>query len=122
MYLKLLQAMEDMSPAVPPVGQDESALSDELDLFVTTTDIRGAVVPLRLADKVVYEKRHKQVMQLQYRGAGGRTLYSDFRAELTPSWPSRRVAPRPFPSPSSRCRWTTRCAWPGCGRAGAGWR
>ena len=84
MYLKLLQAMEDMAPAVPPVGQDESALSDELDLFVTTTDIRGAVVPLRLADKVVYEKRHKQVMQLQYRGAGGRTLYSDFRAELTP--------------------------------------
>lgn len=84
MYLKLLQAMEDMAPAVPPVGQDESALSDELDLFVTTTDIRGAVVPLRLFDKVVYEKRHKQVMQLQYRGAGGRTLYSDFRAELTP--------------------------------------
>lgn len=84
MYLKLLQAMEDMAPAVPSVGQDESALSDELDLFVTTTDIRGAVVPLRLADKVVYEKRHKQVMQLQYRGAGGRTLYSDFRTELTP--------------------------------------
>ncbi|MCA6215660.1 patatin-like protein [Ideonella sp. B7] len=84
MYLKLLDAMEAMAPAVPPVGRDESALSDELDLFVTTTDIRGAVVPLRLADKVVHEKRHKQVLQLQYRGAGGQTLYSDFRTELTP--------------------------------------
>lgn len=77
MYIKLLQAMEQMPPALAPLGSDESALSDELDLYVTTTDIRGAVVPLRLFDKVVYEKRHKQVYHFQYAGAGGRTLRND---------------------------------------------
>jgi patatin-related protein len=79
MYLKLLQAMDAMAPAVPPVGHGESALSDELDLYVTTTDIRGTVVPLRLFDSVVYEKRHKQVYHFQYVAAGGQVLANDLR-------------------------------------------
>lgn len=81
MYLKLLDAMETMErmpPAAAPIGSGESALSDELDLYVTTTDIRGAVVPLRLFDKVVYEKRHKQVYHFQYGAGGGKALGNDF--------------------------------------------
>ena len=81
MYLKLLGAMETMErmpPTTSPIGGGESALSDELDLYVTTTDIRGAVVPLRLFDKVVYEKRHKQVYHFQYGAAGGNALDNDF--------------------------------------------
>lgn len=84
MYLKLLNAMQAMQKAegrIAPLGQGESALSDEIDLFVTTTDIRGTVVPIRLFDNVVYEKRHKQVYHFHYAGAGGRALANDFRPE-----------------------------------------
>jgi patatin-related protein len=66
MYVKLLEALDGMETTIPPTGSGESPLVDEIDLFVTTTDIRGAVVPLRLFDKVVYEKRYKQVYHFQY--------------------------------------------------------
>jgi len=69
MYVKLLGALQGMQPAIPPTQDGKSALVDEIDLYVTTTDIRGAVVPLRLFDKVVYEKRYKQVYHFQY-GSG----------------------------------------------------
>ncbi|MFY9512455.1 MAG: patatin-like protein, partial [Rubrivivax sp.] len=82
MYLKLLHAMQAMRSDKPAViGQGESALSDEIDLFVTTTDIRGTVVPIRLFDNVVYEKRHKQVYHFNYVGAAGRALANDFRPD-----------------------------------------
>lgn len=70
MYVKLLDALRGMEPAIPPMKDGKSALVDEIDLYVTTTDIRGAVVPLRLFDKVVYEKRYKQVYHFQYAPAG----------------------------------------------------
>lgn len=81
MYLKLLHAMQAMEPAMAGIGLGESALSDEIDLFVTTTDIRGTVVPIRLFDNVVYEKRHKQVYHFNYLGAGGLALSNDFRRD-----------------------------------------
>lgn len=84
MYLKLLAAMDAMAPAVPGLGGGESALADEIDLYVTTTDIRGSLVPLRLFDKVVYEKRHKQVYHFQYAGSGGRIGRNDFVKTNTP--------------------------------------
>lgn len=70
MYVKLLDAFEKMEKddngTIAPTVPGESPLVDELDLYVTTTDIRGAVVPLRLFDKVVYEQRYKQVYHFQY--------------------------------------------------------
>ncbi len=79
MYLKLLKAFGEMAPlaaAAPATangqgqgqgqGQGPSALVEELDLYVTTTDISGAPVPLRLFDKVVYERRHKQRFHFSY--------------------------------------------------------
>lgn len=66
MYLKLLKAFDDMekSRASTPVAQ--SPYGTEVDLFVTATDIRGVTVPLRLADAVVYERRHKNVFHFKY--------------------------------------------------------
>ena len=61
MYLELLKAfdsMESTGSATPFV--------DELDLFVTTTDLSGVTLPIRLADGVVYERRHRNVLRFVY--------------------------------------------------------
>ena len=84
MYVKLLDAFRNMGKAMEPVGESESPLVDEMDLYVTTTDIRGAVVPLRLFDKVVYERRYKQVYHFQYAAAGGRASRNDLAEENIP--------------------------------------
>ena len=39
---------------------------DELDLFITTTDLEGTLLPLRLSDTVVYERRHRNVFHFKY--------------------------------------------------------
>jgi len=76
MYRKLLAAFEGMES-----GQPAGPLVDQLDLFVTTTDIRGLPLPLKLADGVVWERRHKNVFRFRYdRG----DEISDFRAEHAP--------------------------------------
>lgn len=89
MYLKLLEAMENMEradPALPAAAAGRSPLADEIDLFVTTTDIEGAVVPLRLFDKVVHERRHRQVFRFRYAEpqAAAQPPRSDFRAADSP--------------------------------------
>lgn len=87
LYLKLLQALEAMDAAAPsarPPGKNASLLSDELDLYVTTMDIRGSVVPLRTFDQMVYEKRHKHVQHFQYATVSGEALVNDLRAENNP--------------------------------------
>ena len=69
MYLKLLSAMREMKPLkrkFNPYQSGDSPLVEEVDLFVTTTDITGAPVPLRLFDKLVYERRHKQHYRFNY--------------------------------------------------------
>jgi patatin-related protein len=96
MYLKLLQAMDTMQP-VPDLQRvdGESQLAEEIDLFVTTTDIVGSPVPLRLADKVVYERRHKQSYHFSYPAgtSGGNDLAPEnnpflaFAARCTSSFP-----------------------------------
>jgi patatin-related protein len=63
MYLKLLNAFDGMEAA----GSNErSPYGDEIDLYVTATDIHGVTVPLRLADDIVYERRHKNVFHFRY--------------------------------------------------------
>jgi patatin-related protein len=96
MYLKLLHAMRSM----PPVrefshDQGESPLVEEIDLFVTTTDIVGAALPLRLSDMVVYERRHKQNYHFGYpEGTSGandfvptNNAFLAFAARCTSSFP-----------------------------------
>jgi patatin-related protein len=56
MYALLLSALGEMD------GKPSKApLVDEVDLFVTATDLRGLETRLKLADDVVMEKRHRNV-------------------------------------------------------------
>ena len=65
MYCRLFDALEGMKP-INNDGQRKPVV-EEMDLFVTTTDIEGSPVPLRLFDKVVYERRYKQHFHFAYR-------------------------------------------------------
>lgn len=61
MYVKLLQAFSGMDEAAKAGPDAGVPLVDGVNLYVTTTDIRGLVVPLRLEDEVVQERRYKHV-------------------------------------------------------------
>jgi len=81
MYLKLRAAMGAMNGESAPQGP--SPWIDELDL-VTTTDIRGSLVTLRLFDKVVHERRHRQVFHFRYVDDGHRVVRNDLAGEHDP--------------------------------------
>src|SRR5215207_6268394 len=67
MYLKLLKAFDDMERSKPSSDEESRFLDDaELDLFITTTDIAGLALPIRLADSVVFERRHRNVFHFKY--------------------------------------------------------
>ncbi|HKU72317.1 MAG TPA: patatin-like protein [Pyrinomonadaceae bacterium] len=74
MHLRLLEALRQMEATreekqgQPKCPTGESPLVDELDLFVTATDMEGLVLKLRLADKVASEYRHRNVFRFRYRG------------------------------------------------------
>ena len=57
LYLELLKAFRSMGED----AHDTTHFADlrELDLFVTATDAWGEVLPLRLFDKIVWERRYK---------------------------------------------------------------
>ena len=63
MYLQLLKALDGMDDQGTA---ERSPYIDELDLFVTSTDMLGVTLPLRLADGVVCERRHKNVLHFAY--------------------------------------------------------
>lgn len=71
MYQKLVQAFEGMDDDARPEPA-RRPLVPELDLFVTTTDIRGVPLPLRLADGVVHERRHRGVFHFRFKHEDGR--------------------------------------------------
>ena len=62
MYRKLFDAFESMETAA-----SSAPYVDEVDLFVTSTDVRGLTVPLRLVDTVVPEKRHRHFFHFRFR-------------------------------------------------------
>jgi patatin-related protein len=83
MYLKLLQALRGMDRKRPACPAGESPLVDELDLFVTGTDMQGRILQLRLADKVVSEYRHRNVFRFRYRSARASEInHSEFGPEF----------------------------------------
>ena len=80
MYRKLLEAMDAM---------DESAtaripLVDELDLFVTTTDVRGLPVFLRLGDELASEARYRNVHRFSFARTRAADPADDFTPERNP--------------------------------------
>jgi patatin-related protein len=66
MYFKLLNAFQGMEKSRKSVKGFVSPHVDELDLFITTTDLEGMLVPLRLSDTVVFERRHRNVFHFKY--------------------------------------------------------
>jgi patatin-related protein len=95
MYVKLLDALRGMDyPKRPdgdagnlPQADNETvgtALVDDLDLYVTSTDIDGRIIQMRLADKVVSERRHRNVFHFRYRSErpeGDDLSVNDFEPE-----------------------------------------
>lgn len=65
MYLKLLDALDGMDKAKK--ADDESPNVEELDLYVTVTDYTGVPVTIRLFDRIVRERRHKQFFHFRYK-------------------------------------------------------
>jgi patatin-related protein len=75
MYEKLLAALGDMGRHRDRAG---GALVEELDLFVTATDLQGLQVPIRLADDVAYERRYRHVFRFRRRPRGSPDSRNDF--------------------------------------------
>jgi len=60
MYARLLDALGGME------ADSSIPLQPEMDVFITATDIQGLELPIQLADKTVFEKRHKNVFHLHF--------------------------------------------------------
>lgn len=84
MYLKLLQSLDGMDNS-NSVDED-SPYVDEIDLYITTTDIAGTALPIRLSDTVVYERRHRNVFHFKYasKDVADNDDRNDFAAENNP--------------------------------------
>jgi patatin-related protein len=63
MYTELHQAFKAMNAEERKDDPASSYRPERLDLFVTTTDLNGATIPIRLADMDVLEKVHKGSFQ-----------------------------------------------------------
>ncbi|HEY7707712.1 MAG TPA: patatin-like protein [Gaiellaceae bacterium] len=62
--LNALRAMRDTTER--PEDQKSPSYAEQIDLFVTTTDLQGLRVPIALHDRVVYENRHRHVFHFVY--------------------------------------------------------
>jgi len=85
MYFKLLKALHGMEKRRKSKKEFISPYVDELDLFITTTDIEGTLLPLRLSDTVVFERRHRNVFHFKYQTPEATGVQrNDFLAENDP--------------------------------------
>ena len=96
MYLQLLKAFDEMDR-----DRRNGPYVDELDVYVTATDIQGVALPIRLADDVVYERRHRNVLHLVYsksKVSGADKDRNDFAAEYNPflAYAARCTSAFPF--------------------------
>jgi len=81
MYFELLKAFDSMEET----RTASSPFVDELDLFVTTTDLSGVTLPIRLSDGVVYERRHRNVLRFVYSNKDvSIETRNDFEAKYNP--------------------------------------
>jgi len=101
MYYELLKAFNEMDKTTPTrEEQAESPYVDELDLFVTSTDLQGVVLPMSLSDSFVYEKRHRNVMHFVYSepSVSGEPTRNDFHRKFNPflAYAARCTSSFPF--------------------------
>ncbi len=66
MYYRLLEAFDGMDRSAPKSRNDSSPFVDELDLYVTATDIRGLWLPVPLADTQAHEYRYRTVFRFYH--------------------------------------------------------
>ncbi|HSB01594.1 MAG TPA: patatin-like protein [Anaerolineales bacterium] len=66
MYYRLLEAFDGMDQAAPRPKGEASPFVDELDLYVTATDIRGLWLPVPLADEDAHEYRYRTVFRFYH--------------------------------------------------------
>jgi patatin-related protein len=79
MYGMLYRAFENMD-VKQPIGDP---LADEVDLFVTTTDLDGVATPIQLADRMIEERVHKASFHFIY-GPGRPGNPNDFTEAYNP--------------------------------------
>jgi len=100
MYFELLKAFDEMDGITPGNlnGKPSRPLVDELDLFVTTTDLHGAVLPMRLNDEIVFERRHKNVFHFVYPRDDYAPADADFIPQTNPflAYAARCTSSFPF--------------------------
>ncbi len=66
MYYRLLEAFDGMDEVSQRSKENVSPFVDELDLYVTATDIRGLWLPVPLADTEAHEYRYRTVFRFYY--------------------------------------------------------
>ena len=69
MYWKLLDALDGMDAAHLEEGIPRARNAEEIDLYITATDMAGQAVKLQLADKIVEEYRHRNVFHFRAESA-----------------------------------------------------
>jgi len=96
MYRKLVDAFDDMDDDADP--GITAPLVHQVDLFVTTTDIVGLPIALRLSDRVVAERRHRNVFHLRYEDGSHGVKCDDFERANNPflAFISRCTSSFPF--------------------------
>ncbi|MET0532810.1 MAG: patatin-like protein, partial [Steroidobacter sp.] len=80
MYVKLLDALDGMEHAQP---NGTTPLVDHLDLYSTATDIHGLELPIALADRVVTERRHRNVFHFSFAAHSSKPKNA-FKADKNP--------------------------------------
>ena len=82
MYLQLLSALNKMNrPANAAVPK---ALVEDLDLFCTTTDLRGLPIEIPLTDEAVKEERYRNFYHFKRRPGDPTRPIHDFTSDMDP--------------------------------------
>ena len=82
MYLQLLKALNEMN--LPDNAPVPLPLVEDLDLFCTTTDLRGLSVGIPLTDESVVEQRYRNFYHFKRRTGDPNKLDHDFTNDMDP--------------------------------------
>ena len=102
MYLELLDALDSMDRPVPgqgPTNAPASPYVNDLDVWVTATDLEGTALPLHLADANVPEKSHRHSFHFVFGEAqADEGLHNDFAVSNNPilAFAARATSSFPF--------------------------
>jgi patatin-related protein len=66
-FVKALETFEKMKGTEERAAEEKSpSYAEQIDLAVTTTDLQGLVLPIKLYDRVIQEPKHKYVFRFAY--------------------------------------------------------